>query len=174
MSPNCIGINDVVKSFVTNLKPRGVILAAAWVWYVGDHDPVVKPDQIAHTIAWLKSQGVEHVYVIGPVPQWDRPLPVILQAKNTSDQPLPLRLASNINQGAAFTEPVVRDATESAGGMYISALNALCDPVSGCLSSVETDGGREPFAWDQDHLTTAASRVTINKIWNEIGTEFQR
>jgi peptidoglycan/LPS O-acetylase OafA/YrhL len=164
MSPNCAEINRSIEEFITQKKPGLVVLAAAWVWYLGDRIATISPGDISRTIEWLRSNGVERVVVIGPMPRWEAPLPRLLLKVSQGADP-PQHIHGHMNPGPSVTEASVRDATLAAGGHYVSAIEALCDDAAGCLSSIMTTAGAEPSGWDEDHLTAAGSKVMINVIW---------
>jgi peptidoglycan/LPS O-acetylase OafA/YrhL len=163
MSPNCMEINRSVETFIAREKPGLVIVAAAWLWYLGD--ATILPADISRTIEWLRANGVERVDVVGPMPRWEAPLPRILLQESRPDTDPPQHIQGHMNPGPAVVEASVRDATIAAGGHYVSAIEALCGNTAGCLSSVATTTGVEPSGWDEDHLTAAGSKVMINQIW---------
>lgn len=164
MSHNCPSVNSTVEKIISQFKPKVVIIGAAWLWYMGaGAGALVKPEDIAKTVIWLRAHGVGQVYVMGPEPRWARSLPLLLQANSMRD--LPDRFDKGINSAAFTLEPIVRQAAESGGARFISALSALCDPQLGCLASAETKYGREPFDWDEDHFTAAGSKAAIDRLW---------
>jgi SGNH domain (fused to AT3 domains) len=156
---NCRGVANAIEHTIDRIKPDIVIMAASWSWY---DKAGLDLAAVTETVRSLRASGVDHVIVVGPMPEWELPLPEILLL--------------NISPGAAALEylpnspphkldTAIKAAAIAGGARYISAMEALCDDALGCLATASTAHGLEPVAWDREHLTAAGSIAFIDKVW---------
>jgi hypothetical protein len=121
----------------------------AAVVLAGDWDAGESQSAIA-TAAALRKDGVNAV-VIGPSPNYTRPLPRLLTlAARTHDAGVPDRF---IDPQSFAVDKAMAEAAQRAGVPYISPVSMLCHGAS-CITLV----GGVPIKWDSNHYTAEGSR----------------
>ena len=68
--------------------------------------------------------------------------------------------------GRLWSEPIIREKVEAAGGRFISEWDALCND-DGCLTRTG-DGAKDIVAIDRVHLTTNGSIYLLNAIVDDL------
>jgi peptidoglycan/LPS O-acetylase OafA/YrhL len=149
---SCKSTNASVAGEIARLKPWRVVLAAHW----GAYDW----RKIEITIVQLKKLGVPNIDVVGPVPEWNQPLPqeMFLYYKATHKIPTRMQLGLDLH----FQE-VDREMSEFCSHMgvnYISPARFLCNET-GCITRFG-DTGDSLSASDKSHLTQAASVYLVS------------
>jgi peptidoglycan/LPS O-acetylase OafA/YrhL len=140
----CNAIMDYVfNDYVQKHTLDQLILAARWE--PGDMDALGK------TIEYLKLRGVS-VVLIGPIVQYDLPLPRLLAVSlKSGDASMPSR--HELIKYRQLDESMARLASERWNVPYISYFKLLC-PSGACLQYAEKD---VPIQFDYGHLTTEGS-----------------
>jgi peptidoglycan/LPS O-acetylase OafA/YrhL len=148
---------EFITAKIRELKPNTVLLEARWDKY--------EFSKLPETIVFLKKAGVKHIIVIGMTPIWNgKGLPAIIVDHFNSNIPhvIPKRIVmENINQQLEFDKNL-REMVEKNGGIYLSALNALCDNA-GCLAT-QGEALLDLTTLDYGHLTPSASTYLLEKI----------
>jgi hypothetical protein len=160
-SESCRAANEFIFRTIHARHPQTVIVDAEWTSYF------VRPHvhaAIAKTIRQFQADGVEHVVVIGPMPDWDPALHQVLETKFLRDG---LGLPSHTNVGLdpsllGVNDVLRRDAT-AAGARFISLTDRLCD-AAGCITFVGPDVASDLIVYDTDHLTVAGARFVSRTI----------
>lgn len=147
INPGCSRmVNTVLDQFVPSRKVDSVILADRWR---ADLMP-----KLEATIAELRKSGVA-VTVIGPVPEYQGSLPVILARAAQAGQIDSARRF--INPDVAQTDRIVRAAAERAGARYYSVYDTLCQ--SGECEVIAPGGA--PVSFDYGHLTLPGAAYAL-------------
>ena len=68
MSDDCLRRNLNVLKLLADTRPDIVLFHALWV--------VSGPDELRPSIEALRSSGIEHIVILGPVPNW-LPMPLL-------------------------------------------------------------------------------------------------
>ena len=105
----------------------------------------------------LRSRGAGASLLIGPVPQWNQPLPVLLARQHWPDAPERLPAGSR--------EPLAAD--QALRGLrspsYVSLVDGLCNEA-GCLTRIGPDPHEDLVTFDHGHFTPNASRHVGRKL----------
>ena len=143
----CVEMVELVLSDVLkNGRVDGVVLVGRW-----------REDQAAQlqaTIAELSQLGIA-VNVIGPAPEYDGSLPVILA--KAADAGSLEGVQRFLDPAIARKDEIIASAATGAGARYHSSYATLC-PDQAC-DVFAPDGG--PIAYDDSHLTIAGAQKAI-------------
>jgi peptidoglycan/LPS O-acetylase OafA/YrhL len=147
LDPGCTAmVGMVLDKLVPGGRIDGVVLADRW-------RPDLMPN-LEETIAELRNSGVA-VTVIGPVPEYQGSLPIILARAAQAGH---LESASDfLNPGIADTDQIVGATSKRAGARYLSVYEALCD--KGECNLLAPDGA--PVSFDYGHLTLSGASHAI-------------
>jgi peptidoglycan/LPS O-acetylase OafA/YrhL len=160
-SEGCHEVNDFVFAKMGELRPRTVILHAAWLQIFGR--PELRSLLIA-TIRRLRDQGIEDVVVVGPVPVWSVTLHEVLEMRFLrAGLPLPPRTAAGLAPTLFTVNDGLRRYSEEAGARFISLSDGLCSGGE-CLTLVGSDLSSDLLVYDSEHLTAAGSRYIADHI----------
>ena len=165
-NPHCAQVNAFVCDRIAQLRPSTVVLAANWSAYLDPESGVHQPeplDLVSQTIAALRSQGVQDVIVVGPLPRWHTAPPRILLKAWADELPLPERSTQVLDEKVILLDQALETAVSASGARYFSPIGALCDP-RGCIVSIRAGGRVHAIAFDETHLTAAGSRWLIGRI----------
>jgi peptidoglycan/LPS O-acetylase OafA/YrhL len=156
-APLCKQRNNEIFNRIADLKPDWVILSAQWYLLNGYH---IEWSSLNKTIAALKSAGVRHVLVVGPVPVWSGGLPECLEQYYVKHESIPFRMKYGLQ---LFTEldNHLRERSRTSGASYISPIDLMCDG-KGCVTRVG-DNAIDIVAWDNVHLTVAGSIYLVDR-----------
>ena len=162
----CEPINQVVLDRIRELKPRVVILAACWSCY--DYAKVAA--NLGPTIERLRSYGVKEVALLGPLPQWDPPLPKSLLRLYEMDRtkPIPTRFPRGIvstqdraEASLRVMDQRLREKAKETNITFVSLLDIMCNG-DGCLTKVG-DAPEDLTSFDYAHLTPAGSKYLLER-----------
>jgi hypothetical protein len=156
--PRCQSVNAYVKRVIEKDRPHTVIVAGNWVI----HDVA----GIRQTISFLKSCAIHRVVLVGPVPQWTKPLHKIVVSDTLRDpnHVPPLRIAHSLVPGVAQLDLKMQEIARETSVEYVSAWSALCNG-DGCLARIgESDGG--PMTLDREHITPAGSVFLVGRLFD--------
>ena len=157
--PHCTAINNAVIQKIAQAQPDTVLLTARWSYR--DVEPGYDFKFLANTVAGLRKAGIRNVVVVGPTPQWSRPMPSILG--RCADQ-------QTIKDGGRFSscglvsgidtlDRSLREFSEQLGVSYLSAYDELCNS-HGCLTVLDSGA---VSTYDLGHLSPEASRLLVQK-----------
>ena len=140
----CVRMFDFIYSnFLATHKIDRLILAGRWV-----------PEDLARvneTLKWAKAKGIP-VTVIGPIAQYDAPLPRLLAASiEARDPKLP---GKHLLQTSRTLDRKLRAVSRGDGAEYISLYELVCSASDECIHYV--DGG-VPLLFDDGHVTREGS-----------------
>lgn len=153
--PYCREINGYTFQYIKEQKPDIVVLAALWMNYDWK--------QIETTVVQLRKIGVQNIYLVGHVPQWNDTLPKQLYAYFKSDilKRVPDKMKFGLKQHVIYLEPIISSFTHDLGINYISPYDILCDDL-GCITKLG-ETGDTLISWDYAHLTGVGSRYLVSK-----------
>ncbi len=154
---NCNEINAADRTFIEKTRPEAVIINARWPDEEKARDP-----QISDLTAFLKDNGVKHVQLIGPAPDWQPDLRAILLPMHFPGDTLPQRMTP---PEPTWTATKQEDASLAAlakklGAGYLSLVGTLCTGNE-CLIRVSNDIPAGLVASDHDHLTAQSSTYVL-------------
>jgi peptidoglycan/LPS O-acetylase OafA/YrhL len=157
--PLCEGINQSTMSRIIRDVPSMVIIAANW-----SASSPSNPYDIIHiqdTVKSLRNAGVHRIMLVGPEPQWRRPMPALLDtcAAEMHSTRSGEFTRCGLTSETESLDTAMRKLAASLGVSYLSAYSALCDS-GGCLTVI---GGADVSTYDTGHLTPAASVYVIQK-----------
>jgi hypothetical protein len=107
------------------------------------------------------------IFVVGGVPQWEKPLPALMFREGLSLDRVSYVRTSLLSELRALDEGLRRTAAGKAAH-FLSAIRHSCNDEA-CQAVYENGGTLEPAAWDRDHLTRTASAILAGKLLAEIG-----
>ena len=151
----CQIINASTLALINRIKPQTVLLAGSW--------HLDQLSALQATIAKLKSIGIEHILLVGPVPVWKTSLPkaVFLYVKEHGyDNPPPYQSSGLENTFKAVDEAMAQLAKKEQID-YESPVNLLCTD-NGCLTHLGNHGFVPP-QWDSAHLTVEGSTFLVGQ-----------
>jgi hypothetical protein len=158
--PMCRSINDHVQRVIAQRRPRTVILAADWA--------SGNPDDVQTTIEFLRDRSVRRIVLVGPVPQWTKPLYkiVISDTLRRTDHAAPQRIAHSLVDRVPEIDAYMRALARNNGIDYVSAWDALCNK-DGCLARIG-DGFRGIITLDRSHFTPAGSVFVAKRLFRDL------
>ncbi|VVM79292.1 hypothetical protein PS682_02244 [Pseudomonas fluorescens] len=121
---------------------------------------VVMAQQNAHELTdWneiaihLKTLGVKKIVLVGPVPQWQPSLPLVITKRhwNSADSQI---IDQGLDQRILKSDALLKEKLDPRVIDYISVISAVCEGMA-CLAKV--DDGQSLMAVDYGHLTPSAS-----------------
>jgi peptidoglycan/LPS O-acetylase OafA/YrhL len=143
----CRGLTQrIFQSFLRENHPDVVLLSGFW--------QTRDLASLGETIDQLHREG-QRVYVFGPSPAYDQPLPILLiNASHRHDASLPMRhLDPSAPQFAAFDAEMEKVAQVHGAERYISLRRLLCKDGA-CMEYVRPG---VPVEFDASHFTAAGS-----------------
>ena len=181
--PFCPAENELFYGKIQSEKPKAVILDAAWYSYrynlpdsaIKNLDQTPTFQGIAETIHRLRQAGVTQIFLVGPLPQWEQPLPDLLVSFAFSHggvMPKSLGPQWYIEDDINRLEADMRAFAERQGVDYLSALDVFCRDRQ-CLT-MTGDTPQSVVALDTSHLTRAGSEYFIERESNRILAALQR
>ncbi|HEV7600834.1 MAG TPA: acyltransferase family protein [Bradyrhizobium sp.] len=149
----CAQSNAAILRKIAELKPKKVILFAAWIAYNDYASGDLRNSGLAATLIKLKKIADE-VVVLGPAPVWSPDLPTQVYSFWRADGRLADRLPPHPMEYHKVDEALA--AVSAASDVrFISAFAALCNE-DGCLTHTPKSKA-ELLSWDYGHLTTAGA-----------------
>lgn len=165
-APICIESNAWVLAQIARIKPRTVILFAAWTHYQVDWQrPSASKAALAATIAELQKAGVGNIVVIGPAPVWKGGLPKLMYQAWTDARPfhtIPERLTTGLDPNVFAADRQMRLDLPPQDVKYVSATDVFCTN-GGCLTHAP-DGAARLVTWDSGHLTTDGAVLVAQRL----------
>ncbi len=167
-SPLCEASNVAVLKRIERLRPDTVIMAAGWILYLTGIDGrrLMDSSYLAATVRALHHAGVRRVVVFGGVPAWTINQPRVALRLWQRSGAVPERTLAYVNATVPPVNARIGAAARSAGAVFISPFDLLCNS-SGCLLSADTQSA-VPIAWDNAHLTDAGSDLVLRLAAAEI------
>lgn len=154
----CDASNAEIVAEIARLKPRRVIVFAAWLRYSVDwqmHDKHV--EEIQQAVARLR-QAIDDVLIIGPAPSWAPDLPSEVFRFWIANGTLPDRMkpaAKSYHQ----VDAVLAAIAKQHGARFVSLFDTLCNE-DGCLTHTAASKS-DLLSWDYGHLTTPGAQSVV-------------
>jgi peptidoglycan/LPS O-acetylase OafA/YrhL len=158
----CAQVLSAQRPWVENFAPELIILAGSW--------STADAEKLVSLMRELKARGSK-VVVLGPVPLWSRPLPILLQrqalggrggeADSLIDQGFKLQSRGLLPDAAIFD---LRLRSQLSQSELISPLEVLCPRADACIASVKG----VPTSWDQAHLTSTGAALVAPFIFDAV------
>jgi peptidoglycan/LPS O-acetylase OafA/YrhL len=154
---SCEAGNRYAWAQIQRLRPALVILAQA-----ERHE---QTDWVAFAAA-LHGLGVQHVLLVGPLPQWKPSLPLVITRYHWDDHAWhdgdePVRVAEGLDAQTLKADQHLSQRyqgplAQSPALTYVSLIGKLCNDA-GCLAYVPGDADHTLMAVDYGHLSPPAS-----------------
>jgi peptidoglycan/LPS O-acetylase OafA/YrhL len=146
----------IYESLLSHIHVNGVILTEHW-------QSANDIRQIEPTIKWLEANNIR-VYVVGPVQEYDAPLPMLVAfALKRRDPTLPDR---HLLPGVDRLDKFLQEKATEWHVVYLSPWQQLCGPGH-CPAFSNTDEDI-PMLSDTNHLTNAGSLLLAQE-WVKTG-----
>lgn len=158
--PFCAEINRGILQRIAHAKPQTVLLGANWAY--GQTSKNYNVNHLQDTVAALKAIGVARIVVVGPMPQWEKPMPSMLMQCASMQKMIGTNEFSRCGlvKGVEDLDRSMERRVKSLGVWYASAYTALCNKA-GCLTVIN---GTSVSSYDVGHLTPDASRYAVQKM----------
>jgi peptidoglycan/LPS O-acetylase OafA/YrhL len=154
---NCNEINAAVRAYIEEYRPAAVTINGRW-----PSDDVARAAQIREVIAFLRSNGVQTIVLVGPGPDWQPDLRGILLGMEFPNEALPKYLTP-----PAATWPTTKALDSNLHRLaddldvdYLSLIAILCR-VDECQIRVSDEIPAGLITSDHDHLTAQASKLVF-------------
>ena len=153
--PECRIFNDYILGVAKRLRPNCVVLAASWTHYDWR--------RVETTILALKSFGIRHIVLVGPVPEWEGSLPAQLYNyyRKHLGEPLPTRMRLGSREEPGRVDSLMVPFCERLKIEYLSPYKMLSDK-DGFITRLGDDAD-SIVAFDSGHLTIAGSEYLVAK-----------
>lgn len=164
--PHCRNINAFVLKEVQRLQPQQVFLHANWLSYK-EQDPI-KHIQMAIDAIYGVSPTT-NVTIVGGVPQWLRPLPIVMLHRQISinkDQYRQTPLYGDLEK----LDMDLRRVADANRASFVSAIDILCREMV-CQVVSRSSNGFRLTAWDYGHLTQVGSALLAKKLLARINAD---
>jgi len=156
----CAAGNEVVLATIARTRPALVVMFAHWPVYTAD----IIEDAV-RTSARAHEAGARRVLVVGPAPEWNKSLPVMIYEAwldGSPYRPFPRRLANGQTERVVALDQQMKAMPWGEGVTYVSLLDLLCDR-EGCLTYVP-ETADDLVAYDYGHLTTAGAIYVVRQL----------
>jgi peptidoglycan/LPS O-acetylase OafA/YrhL len=143
-------INQFTFESIRKDRPAMVILDGNWVGFGWG--------QLESTIAALRSAGIDHIVVFGPVPEWKISLPQQLcnYVRRHPGAPVPVRMSAGTLPDSTILDEQMAAACKRLGVDYVSPVT-IFGGADGYLVRFG-DRPEDLASYDYGHLTAAGSR----------------
>ncbi|CCD94199.1 putative Acyltransferase 3 [Bradyrhizobium sp. ORS 375] len=150
-STGCVAFNQQFSHVVRDLRPDVVILSGNWT------RTALTPAARASLLAMVKAgtEAGSKVVVVGPSPQFDRPVPHLLVATQRFGVSTRGHTPALFGEVDTQLRALVNEVQQTD---YVSLLTLLC-PGDECV--LQTSDGT-PIAWDEGHFTAQGSALVAD------------
>jgi hypothetical protein len=147
-------VNQFIYNSIIQDKPEVVLLEADW--------PDYDWSQVEKTIAALKTAGVRHIVLVGPVPQWSGSLPQQLfnYVRKHRDASVPVRMTEGADPRPAEVDRLMAALAMRLGVEYISPCNILGNQDGYLVRTGDTPESLTTY--DSSHLTANCSIFLVS------------
>ncbi len=157
--PNCMDVNNFVKSRVAHLKPAWIFLEANWKAYRLDASAV----NVDKTLKYIHAVSpASRVVVVGNVPKWEPSLPIYAVRRGLTLKGEQYLFDPAYDSLRQLDTQIAAVALRN-GAQFVSALDVFCRGQV-CLAVVGTPSGSELTEWDNGHLTLAGSTYLAHRL----------
>ena len=157
--PYCRAINAGSIERISNTKPDIIVIAANWSYQAVSS--IYSIERLPSTVAKLREIGVKHIVIVGPTPQWKKPLPSLLEQCSASVHTIGGNQFSQcgLADGTAELDKQMKAMARSLGVSYVSLYDILCNE-DGCLALIRESS---VSSYDIGHLTPAAATYAVTR-----------
>jgi hypothetical protein len=161
--PWCNDHVAIAAERIAALAPATVVLAASWM-STGERKAL---NEIPATVRRLRAAGVKRIVLVGPEPDWHKPLPVTIARfmRDTETDAVPSRMTEGLTPGLEEMDKRAEAVADEADVEYVSPLRAFCNRA-GCMTTVPGDSF-VLTAWDTSHLTKEAAAYLVSAEMND-------
>lgn len=140
----CNASNAFALQEIARIQPEMVVMAQQNSHELTDWNEIARH---------LKTLGVKEVVLVGPVPQWQPSLPLVITKRhwNSTDSQI---VDQGLDQRVLKTDALLNEKLDPSVIDYISVIGGVCKGLA-CLARV--DDGKSLMAVDYGHLTPSAS-----------------
>lgn len=140
----CNASNALALKEIARIQPEMVVMAQQNSHELTDWNEIARH---------LKTLGVKEVVLVGPVPQWQPSLPLVITKRhwNSADSQI---VDQGLDQRILKTDALLKEKLDPSVIDYISVIGGVCKGLA-CLAKV--DEGKSLMAVDYGHLTPSAS-----------------
>lgn len=140
----CNASNALALKEIARIQPEMVVMAQQNSHELTDWNEIARH---------LKALGVKEVVLVGPVPQWQPSLPLVITKRhwNSADSQI---VDQGLDQRILKTDALLKKKLDPSVIDYISVIGGVCKGLA-CLAKV--DEGKSLMAVDYGHLTPSAS-----------------
>jgi len=146
---NCRYANQFALQEIARLKPSYVIMAQQNNHERSDWNLIADK---------LHQLGVQHVVLLGPVPQWDLPLPMIMVERHWQNNEFSIEDNAQVEDVFKTDKILNHSYGASKNIIYVSMIHVLCENKK-CQVKVPGDG--ELMMFDYGHLTPKGSIYAV-------------
>jgi peptidoglycan/LPS O-acetylase OafA/YrhL len=166
--PYCGMLNRFVEAQIRTLHPATVILAHDWPQSIKENSL----DHLGETVRLLRSDGVGHIVLVGPVPHWESSLgdAMTRYLKEAGTSKIPKRTGFGLDPSIPALDAKLAQLAKVNGITYVSPLNVMCN-TEGCLTIVD-EKTQMPSSFDNAHFTLEASQFFIGAVKGQLGEPF--
>lgn len=154
----CDVSNSRIIAEIERLRPRHVIIFAAWLnhstdWQIHDN----RAEAIQRAVARLR-QTVDDILIIGPAPFWMPDLPSEAFRFWSANRTLPDRMKPAARP-YHDVDAVLAAIAKQHGVRFVSLLDVLCN-AEGCLTHTAVSKS-DLLSWDYGHFTTSGAQSVL-------------
>ena len=143
---SCNRSNHLALEVVEKTKPKLVVIAQRF------HHENTDWNKLARD---LRKLGAENVILVGPNPQWEPALNILLARKYWPH--FPQRLSAGLNKEVLKTEHLLKSAYSNSVDLnYVSLFDLFCNSY-GCQTRLDARNIDDLVTWDYGHLSVHAS-----------------
>lgn len=151
MQATCNTSNALALQEIARVRPRVVIMAQQNSHELTDWNEIARH---------LKTLGVKEVILVGPVPQWQPSLPIVMTKRHWNSAESRI-VDQGLDQRLLKTDALLKKELDPSVIDYISVIGNLCEGLA-CLAKV--DDGKSLLVVDYGHLTPSASQYVVRTI----------
>lgn len=153
----CIKSNQTAMQYIEKNKPKVVILAQA-----GGHN---KGQLITVANHLTKTLKVANVIIVGPTPQWETDLPVLISRHYWQKSPPLTKINDSLDKQVINMDTEMQyviKGNKNKSISYISLIDGLCNKKAGCIAKLDVKN--TPIIFDYGHLTLKGSDYVVKNL----------
>ncbi len=157
---HCLKINNHAKKIITDKKYKIILMHSNWDKYSKE-----QLQNLTTTIQQLKKLGIQKIYLIGGVPQYQPSLPkrLLIERKNIYNIDYITQSQNEVLEQDKYINSLIPE----NDAIYIDSLNIFCKKNK-CKVTTKYENKTIPISWDYGHLTEGGSIFLAKEIENII------
>ncbi|WP_312491810.1 SGNH hydrolase domain-containing protein [Pseudomonas cremoris] len=140
----CNASNAFALQEIARIQPEMVVMAQQNSHELTDWNEIARH---------LRALGVKEIVLVGPVPQWQPSLPLVITKRHWGSTDSYIR-DQGLDQRILKTDALLKKKLDPTVIDYVSVIGSVCEGIT-CLAKV--DDGKSLMAVDYGHLTPSAS-----------------